>query len=40
MLGRNVQIVRLWQELIANPTSFTKYQDLPELQEIKAFAGA
>jgi len=39
ILKRNVQMVHLWKELNANPTSFTKYKDLPALQEIKAFAG-
>lgn len=39
MLERNIQIVRLWQELANNPNSFTQYQSLPMLQEIKVFAG-
>lgn len=38
MLTRNIQMARLWQELNANPASFTKYQSLPEMQEIKLFA--
>ena len=37
MLRRNMQIVRLWQNLNADPGSFTKYQALPDLEKIRAF---
>jgi hypothetical protein len=38
-LARNLRLVKFWNELSNNPTSFTRYQDLPALQEIRAFAG-
>lgn len=38
MLSRDIRMMRLWQDLEANPTSFEQYQKLPGMRGIIAFA--